>query len=174
MSTRSAEQVVFAKAVHLPVPRAVQAHRGHCTVQLTGLAAGQLADRWGRTAITITAMLVSGACALGIGFFYGGSPLWLLLICLVWGFSVVADSAQFSAAISELCRSEYTGTALTLQTSLGFLLTMVSIRMIPALQGWLGWQWAFAFLAPGPLIGVLAMAALKRSPEARRMAGGRG
>ena len=141
---------------------------------LGSLAAGQLADRWGRTAITITAMLVSGACALGIGFFYGGSPLWLLLICLVWGFSVVADSAQFSAAISELCRSEYTGTALTLQTSLGFLLTMVSIRMIPALQGWLGWQWAFAFLAPGPLIGVLAMAALKRSPEARRMAGGRG
>ena len=141
---------------------------------LGSLAAGQLADKLGRTTITIASMLVSGLCALGIGFFFGGSPLWLLLICLVWGFSVVADSAQFSAAVSELCQPEYTGTALTLQTSLGFLLTMVSIRLIPTLQVWFGWQWAFAFLAIGPLAGVGAMSALKRSPQARRMAGGRG
>ena len=141
---------------------------------LGSLAAGQLADRLGRTAVTIASMLVSGACALAVGFFFGGSPLWLLLICLVWGFSVVADSAQFSAAVSELCQPAYTGTALTLQTSLGFLLTMVSIRLIPSLQVWFGWQWAFAFLAIGPLAGVAAMSALKRSPEAQRMAGGRG
>ena len=141
---------------------------------LGSLAAGQLADKLGRTTVTIASMLVSGVCALGIGFFYGGSPLWLLLICLVWGFSVVADSAQFSAAISEMCQAEYTGTALTLQTSLGFLLTMVSIRLIPTLEQWFTWRWAFAFLALGPLCGVWAMAALRRSPDARRMAGGRG
>ena len=148
--------------------------RWNLPATLGSLAAGQLADRLGRTAVTIASMLVSGACALAVGFFFGGSPLWLLLICLVWGFSVVADSAQFSAAVSELCQPAYTGTALTLQTSLGFLLTMVSIRLIPSLQVWFGWQWAFAFLAIGPLAGVAAMSALKRSPEAQRMAGGRG
>jgi dipeptide/tripeptide permease len=86
----------------------------------------------------------------------------------------VADSAQFSAAVSELCQKEYTGTALTLQTSLGFLLTLVTIRLVPTLEGSLGWEWAFAFLALGPLAGMWAMYALRRSPEAVKLAGGKG
>jgi MFS family permease len=141
---------------------------------LGSLAAGKLADRLGRTQVTIVSMVVSGACSLLVGFFYGGRPVALLAIALLWGFSVVADSAQFSAAISELCRREYTGTALTLQTGLGFLLTLVSIRLLPTLQAWLGWQWAFAFLALGPLVGVWAMNALRRSPAVARLAGGKG
>jgi len=138
------------------------------------LVAGRLADRLGRTTLSIASLLISGLCALGVGLFYGGNPVWLVALSLVWGFAVVADSAQFSACVSELCRADYTGTALTLQTSLGFLLTLVTIRLIPSLEQWVGWQWAFAFLAIGPAVGVWAMSALRRSPAASRLAGGRG
>lgn len=141
---------------------------------LGSLAAGVLADRLGRTTLTIASLLISGTCALTIGLLFGGSPFWLVIVSLVWGFAVVADSAQFSAAVSELCRPEYTGTALTLQTSLGFLLTLVTIRIIPPLEKWVGWKWAFAFLAIGPAIGIMAMYALRRSPAARKLAGGKG
>jgi hypothetical protein len=117
---------------------------------------------------------MSGTCALCVGLLFGGSPILLVTLCLVWGVAIVADSAQFSAAVSELCRTEYIGTALTLQTSLGFLLTLVTIRMIPPLEKWVGWRWAFAFLAIGPAIGIWAMYALRVSPAARRLAGGKG
>ncbi len=141
---------------------------------LSSLLAGKMADRIGRTTITIASLLVSGACAVLVGLFYGGSPIWLVLVCLVWGFAVIADSAQFSACVSELSEREYIGTALALQTSLGFLLTTITIRLIPSLEQWVGWQWAFAFLSIGPAVGVWAMAALRRLPAARRLAGGRG
>jgi MFS family permease len=141
---------------------------------LGSLAAGKLADRLGRTTITISAMLVSGLSALLIGFLFGGSPVLLTLIALIWGLTVVADSAQFSTCVSELCHSTYIGTALTLQTSLGFLLTLVSIRLLPTVQQAVGWQWAFAFLALGPLVGIWAMQQLRRSPTAAQLAGGRG
>jgi MFS family permease len=141
---------------------------------LGSLLAGQLADRMGRTTVTMASMAISGACALGIGFMFGGNPVALVALSLVWGFAVVADSAQFSACVSELSRSDLTGTALTLQTSLGFLLTLITIRLIPSLEGTVGWQWAFAFLAIGPALGILAMGALRNSPAAQRLAGGRG
>ncbi|MCI0395001.1 MAG: MFS transporter [Chloroflexi bacterium] len=141
---------------------------------LGSLLAGLLADRVGRTTITILSLLVSGGCALVAGLLYGSQPAWLLALCLVWGFAVVADSAQFSACISELSRPEYVGTALTMQTSLGFLLTLFTIRLILWLEGIVGWRFAFAFLALGPAVGVGAMLALRRSPVARKLAGGRG
>jgi MFS family permease len=141
---------------------------------LGSLVAGQLADRLGRTTLTIASLLVSGTCALSVGLLYGGDPRWLLVVCLIWGFAVVADSAQFSAAVSELCLREYTGTALTIQTSLGFLLTLVTIRIIPPLEKWVGWRWAFAFLAIGPAIGIWAMYTLRRSPDAVKLAAGKG
>ena len=137
------------------------------------LVAGKLADRLGRTKVTIVSMTISGACALVVGFLFGSPPLPLVAVCLVWGFSVVADSAQFSAGVSELCPGDRTGTALTLQTSLGFLLTLLTIRLIPALAGRVGWRWAFSLLAAGPAAGIWAMARLRRLPEAAKMAGGR-
>ena len=140
---------------------------------LGSLLAGKLADRLGRTTITIASLAISGVCSLLVGFLFGGSPFLLAALCLVWGFAVVADSAQFSAAISELCQKGYIGTALTVQTSLGFLLTMVTIRLIPTLESSFGWTWAFAFLALGPIIGIWAMLALRRSPQAVKMAGGK-
>jgi MFS family permease len=137
------------------------------------ILAGRLADRLGRTTITIASMVISGACSLAAGLLFGGDPLALVAVCLIWGFAVVADSAQFSACISELCNPTYTATALTIQTSLGFLLTLVTIRLLPTLVGWVGWQWAFAALALGPAAGVWAMTALRRSAGAARLAGGR-
>ncbi len=135
---------------------------------------GKYADRWGRTLVTSAAMLVSGSCAIAVGLFFA-SPLAVLLpLLLVWGISVVADSAQFSAAVSELAPPDYVGTALTLQTSLGFLLTCATIYLLPAVAATIGWRWSMSVLAIGPALGVWAMLALRLRPEAARLAGGRG
>jgi len=133
--------------------------------------AGRLADRLGRTTVTIASMAVSGACSLGAGFLFD-TPGLLVALCLVWGFAVVADSAQFSAAVSELADPRYVGTALTMQTSLGFLLTVVTIQMIPAVLDLLGWERAFMLLALGPAAGIMGMLRLRRLPEALRLASG--
>lgn len=138
------------------------------------MLAGQLADRFGRTLVTSVLMLISGSCALGIGFLFGAHPIWLVPVCLLWGFTIVSDSAQFSASVSELADPSYVGTALTLQTSVGFLLTMLTIRLIPPLESAVGWEWAFAILAIGPFIGAIAMLALRRSPDGKKLAGGIG
>ena len=104
-----------------------------------------------------------------------GSPAWLLLIVgLLWGFTVVADSAQFSTMVTELADQAYVGTALTMQLAVGFILTVATIWVIPLFAEAFGWRWAFTFLAPGPALGVLAMLRLKSLPEAARLAGGRG
>jgi MFS family permease len=134
----------------------------------SSLAAGVLADRLGRTTITIAALAVSGACALATGWFFGAHPAVLVPLCLLWGLAVSPDSAQFSAAASELSRPEYIGTALTLQTCLGFLLTLATIRLVPTLEAWAGWGWAFAALALGPMVGIWAMVSLRRWIELRR------
>lgn len=136
--------------------------------------AGQLADRYGRTTITIASLLISGSASLLIGFLFGGNPVLLVIVALLWGFAIVADSAQFSAAVSELAPKDYVGTALTLQTSLGFLLTLFTIRMVPPIQSVVGWRFAFVFLALGPLVGIWAMWKLRRSPAAAKLAGGNG
>ncbi len=135
--------------------------------------AGKLADRLGRTTVTIASLLISGICCLVVGSLLGANPVLLVSICLLWGFAVVADSAQFSACITELAHPEYMGTALTLQTSLGFLLTLITIRILPALVSWIGWQGAFAFLAIGPAFGIWAMITLRRSPDAVKLANGK-
>ncbi len=140
---------------------------------LGAAAAGVLADRVGRTAVTSWSMVVSGACCLVIGPLFGG-PVWpVAAVCLVWGFAIVADSAQFSACVSELAEPEYVGTALTLQTAIGFLLTVATIRLVPVWEAALGWEWAFAPLVVGPALGTWSMLALRRRPEATRIAGGR-
>ncbi|MEX2156551.1 MAG: MFS transporter [Gemmatimonadales bacterium] len=135
---------------------------------------GKYADRLGRTLVTSVAMFVSGSCAIMVGLFFGSPLAALLPLLLVWGVSVVADSAQFSAAVSELAPSDYVGTALTLQTSLGFLLTCATIWLLPAVAATIGWRWSMSVLAIGPACGVWAMLALRLRPEAARLAGGRG
>ena len=117
---------------------------------------GFWADRWGKARIAGAAMLASAACALASPAFYGAPLGALLVLAVIWGFTVVADSAQFSALVTEHTPRTHIGTALTLQTSAGFLLTMVSMRVIPwAATG--GWKWVFLILVPGPLLGAWAM-----------------
>jgi len=137
------------------------------------ITAGWLADRLGRTTMTMAAMTISGSCALVAGFLFGASPVWLVALCLIWGLTIVADSAQFSASVAELSEPGLVGTMLTVQTSAGFLLTLASIQLVPLLVDLGGWPLAFAALAPGPFLGVLAMARLRAHPDARKLAGGR-
>jgi MFS family permease len=137
------------------------------------VAAGFFADRLGRTTLTILAMAISGSCAATIGFLYGGAPAWLLTVGIVWGISIVADSAQFSASIAELSDPARVGTMLTLQTALGFTLTLVTIHLMPYLVEALGWRYAFAPLAAGPALGIWAMVRLRLHPRSVQLAGGR-
>jgi len=134
--------------------------------------AGAFADRIGRTWTTIASLVVSGSCALIAGHLLA-QPALLTLVCLIWGFAVVADSAQFSTAVSELCDPHYVGTALTIQTCAGFLLTALTIRAVPAVEHSFGWAVAFSLLAIGPLFGIWHMYRLRHLPAAKRMAGGR-
>jgi MFS family permease len=131
------------------------------------VVAGLIADRIGRPIVAASAMAMSGACCIVIGFLYGGSPLALLLVAAVWGATVVADSAQFSACVTEFGDPRYLGTALTLQTCIGFLITTVSIRLMPILADAVTWRYAFIALAPGPLLGILAMMRLKAISDQR-------
>jgi MFS family permease len=138
-----------------------------------GCVAGGLAgDRAGRTLTTSWAMGISGACCLVIGFLFGANPWLLLAVATLWGASVVADSAQFSTCVTELGDPQYIGTALTIQTCLGFLLTTLSIELIPILVQHAGWRYAFMPLAVGPLLGILAMLRLRSLPEALKIAHG--
>lgn len=122
--------------------------------------AGSLADRFGREWIAGGAMAISGAMALATPFVFGANPFLVLGLFGVWGLTVVADSAQFSALVTETADDRYRGTALTLQTAIGFMLTLVTIRGVPAIAEAIGWQWAFPWLALGPAIGILAMVRL--------------
>jgi len=140
---------------------------------LSAFFCGLLADRIGRTYITMAAMLTSGTCAILIGFLFGGNPALLIVVSLVWGIAVIGDSAQFSASVAELSDPAIIGTMLTVQTSMGFLLTLFTIHLVPYLVDQVGWTYAFAFLAIGPYFGVLAMWRLRQRPEAVNLANGR-
>lgn len=135
---------------------------------------GYLADRWGRTNTTILLMAVSGSCALLIGLTYHISLFLTLFISLLWGLTIVGDSAQFSTMVTESADQSYVGTALTLQLAAGFAVTAVTIWLLPFLQSWFSWRWAFALLATGPAFGIWAMLRLKSLPEIAKIGGGMG
>ena len=142
-----------------------------CSIAIGGAGCvwgGLVADRRGREWLVTVAMALSGACALVIGVAFGRGLLFLVPIALAWGFFVIADSAQFSVLVTESVPAYAVGTALTVQTSLGFLLTMVSIQLVPPVADIVGWRWAFAMLALGPLAGIAAirrLVRLKREPN---------
>lgn len=158
-----------------------QFHTAAEAVTFAAIAAGALgawlggvfADRWGRTTVTIAAMAASGACAASIGWLLGAPPWLVTLVAVVWGVTIIADSAQFSASIAELSDADSVGTMLTLQTCAGFLLTLVSIQLVAPVSHAFGWPGAFTMLAAGPFLGCVAMAKLRARPEAVCLAGGR-
>jgi MFS family permease len=147
----------------------------HAETELTAFAAigiaglagavlgGVLADRWGRAPTTMLAMAVSGLCCLLSVALFAKHPVLVTCLLLIWGAAVIADSAQFSALLTEVTDTQYTGTALTVQTAVGFLITVLSIRLVPWVAGQTGWRWALAPLALGPIIGILAMSAIART-----------
>jgi MFS family permease len=135
---------------------------------------GILSDRWGRAKTTILMMTISGLCAVLIGLLIGSAVWLVLLVGLVWGFTVVADSAQFSTMVTELADQSYVGTALTMQLAAGFTITVATIWLIPLLEVAVSWRWAFALLAIGPIVGVLSMLRLRALPENARLGGNGG
>jgi MFS family permease len=141
---------------------------------LGSLVAGLVADRWGRTNTTTLMLAISGSCSLLIGLLFDG-PTWIVIaVGLVWGFAIVADSAQFSAIVTEVGDQSYVGTALTMQIAIGFTVTVATIWIVPLIEDAVSWRWAFALLALGPIASIAAMQRLKRLPEAAQIAGGRG
>ncbi|MEU9639519.1 MFS transporter [Streptomyces tendae] len=126
------------------------------------LLGGRFADRYGRPPAALAALLVSGLCCLLSPLLFHAPASLLLLFCTVWGAAVIADSGVFSTTLSEVADQRYVGTALTAQTAIGFALTVVTIQLTPLLADAAGWRYAFLLLAPGPLVGAVAMRALGR------------
>ncbi|HEY0970893.1 MAG TPA: hypothetical protein VGE02_07985 [Gemmatimonadales bacterium] len=164
--------VFIAASVALRDPGAGAAgDQAASAIAFAALAAGGLgcvwgglaADRRGREWLVTVAMATSGSCALVIGLTFGASPWLLVPIALAWGFFVVADSAQFSVLVTESVPPHAVGTALTLQTSLGFLLTAGAIQLVPPVAQGVGWRWAFVVLAIGPALGIWSIRRLARA-----------
>lgn len=118
---------------------------------------GLVADKLGRSQLTILSLAISAGCSIIIGFTFG-QALWLtLMVAVIWGMFVISDSAQFSAAVTEFAEAPYLGTALTFQMCIGFLITIFSINLIPIAQSLIGWEWVFALLSIGPVCGMISM-----------------
>jgi MFS family permease len=124
------------------------------------LLGGWAADRLGRAATAAAALAVSGACCLLSPLFFTAGRPWLLAFTAVWGAAVIADSGLFSTLLSELADRRYLGTALTAQTAIGFLLTIVTIQAIPLIAAVTGWRYAFLALAAGPMTALPALTVL--------------
>jgi MFS family permease len=134
---------------------------------------GFFADRIGRCNTTSIAMAISGCSALVIGFVFEGPPWLFIAVALIWGMSVIADSAQFSAAVTELSSPDKVGSALAFQMGVGFAITIIAIWIVPVAAAALGsWRWVFLILVPGPVLGIIAMITLRRHSDAMKMANG--
>jgi MFS family permease len=131
------------------------------------LLAGRWSSRHGPVRTAVVAMVVSAGSCVAAAVLFGRSPYLLVLVCLVWGASVIADSAMFSTALSESVDSRYIGTALTVQTAIGYTLTVVSIQLVPVVVHAAGWRVAALVLAVGPVLGAISMRKLRRADRNR-------
>jgi MFS family permease len=127
------------------------------------LVAGWWSARRGPGPAAVVAMVISAASCVTAAVLFGRSPYLLVIVCVVWGASVIADSAMFSTALSESVDARYVGTALTIQTAIGFTLTVVSIQLVPVVVDVAGWSSAALLLAAGPILGAISMGKLARS-----------
>ena len=139
---------------------------------LGNMVGGKISDSIGRTKFNIIMLVISGTCSLIIGFFLD-NPILALLIAILWGLTIVPDSPQYSAMISELSDPAYIGTALAIQTSLGFALTNISIWLLPVLVNLVGWQFGFMFLVIGPLFGIFSLLQLRKETDSIKIAQGK-
>ena len=134
---------------------------------------GLISDRIGRTLSTSIYLGISGTSAVLIGFTYRSAPFITIIVGIIWGITVIADSAQFSTAVTELSNNKIRGSALTFQMALGFLITVGSIYAIDILRNIVGWHWAFSFLSIGPLLGIISMIRLRYRNESSLMCNGK-
>jgi MFS family permease len=166
----AASVIADAHALTAPASPAIQV-LAFAVIAVGGLGCiwgGVVADRIGRAALVVRALAVSATCCAGIGFAFGHS-LWVLgPIALVWGFFIIADSAQFSVLVTESVAAHAVGTAITLQVSLGFLLTTATIQGVPVIVRNFGWPWVFAMLSVGPLVGIVSIRRLGFDAEPGR------
>lgn len=125
--------------------------------------AGRIADIIGKAELTIVALAISGASALLFALFFGG-PLWLMIVVsLIWGMSIIPDSAQFSALVADFTPAEKAGSLMTFQTALGFALTTITVQLAPLVAAAIGWPLLMALLALGPAFGIASMWGLRGS-----------
>jgi sugar phosphate permease len=154
-----AASVAVASGGFLRAPRLISL-LAFTTIAIGGAGSvwgGLFADRRGRERLVSISLVMSGSCCLLSGVLFG-RPIWILgALAMTWGFFVIADSAQFSTLVTESVPAHAVGTALTVQTSLGFLLTMLPMQVVPLIAQRTGWRWAFAVLALGPVAGIAAI-----------------
>lgn len=141
-------------------------------IALGGLAcvpAGHLADRLGKARIAGLCMAGSAAAAFGTALTFGGPPMLSILFVIIWGLFVIPDSAQFSALVADAAPPEHVGSLMTLQTALGFLLTVFTVQGAPMAAAHLGWPATIAILGAGPVLGVEMMRRLASLRGAARV-----
>ena len=124
--------------------------------------AGIYADRIGKARITIIAMAISGSAAIATAVAFGGPVPLVFVLFVIWGLAVIPDSAQFSALVADIAPAESAGSLMTLQTALGFLLTLITVQLTPLLASRVGWPVVLAALALGPVFGIFAMRPLQK------------
>lgn len=128
---------------------------------------GMYADRIGKARVAALSLWVSGSAALLTALSFGGAPIVTLLLVVVWGGAVVADSPQFSALVADFSPPEMAGSLMTFQASLGFLMTAVTVQATPVVAAWLGWPAVMVILALGPACGLVAMRPAARAERQR-------
>ncbi|MHA2089868.1 MAG: MFS transporter [Candidatus Kariarchaeaceae archaeon] len=141
------------------------------TGALANIGGGYIADRVGRTKFSIIMLSISGTSSVIIGFMFS-KPYLVLLVAIIWGITIIPDSPQYSTMVSEVSDQSLVGSALTIQTAIGFALTSISVQLLPHLKSAFGWETAFVFLAPGPILGIIALIQLRREPDAIMLAQG--
>jgi MFS family permease len=152
-----------AQESRFPVPVAFAAFLTIGAGVAGSVAGGWLSRTMGERRVALISLIISGSFCISSWLLFS-LPFWILLpVFIVWGFFVVADSAQFSALAARTCPSHYTGTALTIQNGIGFAVTAVSIPFTAWIAQSLGWRWAFVFLALGPLFGAVSLVRLRKA-----------
>ncbi|MHA2008563.1 MAG: MFS transporter [Promethearchaeota archaeon] len=139
---------------------------------LGNMIGGKVADIIGRTKFNILMSIVSGLSSLTIGFFLNNYVL-AVVIAIIWGLTVVPDSPQYSAMISELSNPAYIGTALAIQTAVGFAITNITIWLLPIIVDLIGWTYGFVFLVFGPVFGIYSLLKLRKEPDSVKIALGK-
>ncbi|MEM7303123.1 MAG: MFS transporter [Pseudomonadota bacterium] len=133
---------------------------------LASIFAGRWADQIGKTEVTIVFMALSGLSAILTGLTFGGAVWISIILVVIWGVTVIPDSAQFSALVAEASPPDQAGSLMTLQTALGFALTFVTVQLTPAVVAITGWPVLLAGLALGPMFGIYSMMKLRRLQRA--------